>query len=118
MLRLGPDHSCMQPDCPDLEEAIRAFVTEERLADEYKNSREEFIETSTEMAISTLQYMCTLSSPGEALVRSMKEAMGNVQILTGLKQAFKINWPASMISFVNSLKLLLGQVWNFVDLQV
>ena len=96
-------------------------MTEERLADEYKNSREEFIETSTEMAISTLQYMCTLSSQGEgyaALVRSMKEAMGNVQILTGLKQAFKINWPASMISFVNSLKLLLGQVWGFVDIQV
>ena len=73
------------------------------------------------MAISTLQYLCTLSSQGEAyaaIVSSVKEAMGNVQILTGLQQAFKITWPASMVSFANSLKLLLGQVWNFVDMQV
>ena len=115
-----PDHSCMEPGSPDLDEAIRAFVTEERVADEYKNNRAEFIDTTTEMTISTLQYLCTLSSQGEGyatVVDSMKHAMGNVQILTGLREAFKITWPASMVTFANGLKIFLGQVWTFVDLQ-
>ena len=115
-----PDHSCMEPDSRDLDEAIRSFVTEERIADEYKNNREEFIDTTTEMTISTLQYLCTLSSQGEAYkaaVDSMKHGMGNIQIISGLKETFKIAWPASMVAFANGLKIFLGQIWTFVDLQ-
>ena len=111
-----PDHSCMEPESRDLDEAIRSFVTEERIADEYRNNRQEFIHTTMEMSISTLQFLCvTLSSP--AFVDTIKHSMGNIQIISGLREAFKITWPASMVAFTNGLKIFLGQVWMFVDLQ-
>ena len=53
----------------------------------------------------------------QALLASSKGLLGNVQIISAIKDSFALQWPQELLDFARSIKMLALDISAYLDLR-
>ena len=117
------DMTCMQGGADALPQALARFVTYDRLQDAYLTTRANFasgvlnlnMASSVASAVSVFAASGVFTSP--AMQQTIKNLVGNVQILANVQFAFGLSWPREMTDFVRYLKVFALDIMSLLNLK-
>ena len=90
-----------------LDAAVRTYVTEERVSQEYQANRDKLVvSVSTVTGMATSLMLVVQGGALEVALVSAKNVLGNCQVLANLSDSFRISWPKEMQQLMIGLKVV------------